>query len=121
LKRYDPDTGKAENAVAESIETSDQRNFTVKLEKGWKFSDGTPVTAKSFVDAWNYGALVTNKQVNSYFFEYIEGYEDVHPEKGKPKAKKLSGLKAEDKHTFTVKLNQKFSLWPETLGYAAYA
>ncbi|MGW7520872.1 peptide ABC transporter substrate-binding protein [Streptomyces sp. NPDC054796] len=121
LKRYDPDTGKAENAVAESIETSDQRNFTVKLKKGWKFSDGTAVTAKSFVDAWNYGALVTNKQVNSYFFEYIEGYEDVHPEKGKPKAKKLSGLKAEDKHTFTVKLNQKFSLWPETLGYAAYA
>lgn len=121
LKRYNPVTGKAENAMAESIDTSDQQNFTVKLKKGWKFSDGTPVTAKSFVDAWNYGALVTNKQVNSYFFEYIEGYEDVHPEKGKPKAKTLSGLKVKDDRTFTVKLNQKFSLWPETLGYAAYA
>ncbi|MDJ1138208.1 peptide ABC transporter substrate-binding protein [Streptomyces iconiensis] len=121
LKKYDPATGKAENAVAESITTSDQRNFTIKLKKGWKFSDGTAVTAKSFVDAWNYGALVTNKQVNSYFFEYIDGYDDVHPDKGEPKAKKLSGLKVKDSHTFTVKLNQKFSLWPETLGYVAYS
>src|SRR5690606_35930101 len=71
LKRYNPDTGKAENAVAESIKTDDQQNFDITLQKGWKFSDGSPVTAKSFVDAWNYGALVTNKQVNSYFFEYI--------------------------------------------------
>lgn len=121
LKKYDPATGKAENAVARSIDTSDQRNFTVKLKKGWKFSDGTPVTAKSFVDAWNYGALVSNKQVSSYFFQYIDGYEDVHPEKGKPKAKTMSGLKVKDKLTFTVRLNQKFSLWPDTLGYSAYA
>ncbi|NLU67333.1 ABC transporter substrate-binding protein [Streptomyces sp. HNM0574] len=122
LKRYDPETGKAENAVADSITTDDQQTFTVKLKKGWKFSDGTPVTAKSFVDAWNYGALVTNKQVNSYFFEYIEGYEDVHPEKegAKPTAKTMSGLKVKDDRTFTVKLNQKFSLWPETLGYNAF-
>ncbi|GAA2072683.1 ABC transporter substrate-binding protein [Streptomyces albiaxialis] len=121
LKRYNPETAKAENAMAQSIDTTDQQNFTVKLKPGWKFSDGTPVTANSFVDAWNYGALLTNKQINSYFFEYIEGYDKVHPEKGKPKAKKLSGLKVKDKNTFTVKLNQKFSLWPETLGYSAYA
>ncbi|MGI5349050.1 peptide ABC transporter substrate-binding protein [Streptomyces sp. CA-250714] len=121
LMKYNPVTGEAEKAVAESIESDDQQNFTIKLKKGWKFSDGTPVTAKSFVDAWNYGALVTNKQINSYFFQYIEGYEDVHPEKGKPKAKKLSGLKVQDNHTFTAKLNQKFSLWPQTLGYSAYA
>ncbi|NGO71314.1 peptide ABC transporter substrate-binding protein [Streptomyces boncukensis] len=121
LKRYDPETAKAENAMAESIDTTDQQNFTVKLEKGWKFSDGTDVTAHSFVDAWNYGALVTNKQISSYFFQFIEGYDDVHPDEGKPKAKKMSGLKVEDDHTFTVKLSQKFSLWPETLGYSAYA
>ncbi|SES38976.1 peptide ABC transporter substrate-binding protein [Streptomyces qinglanensis] len=121
LKKYNPSTGAAENAVAESIESDDQQNFTVKLKKGWKFSDGTAVTAKSFVDAWNYGALVTNKQINSYFFQYIEGYQEVHPEKGKPTAKTLSGLDVKDARTFTVKLNQKFSLWPQTLGYSAYA
>jgi ABC-type oligopeptide transport system substrate-binding subunit len=123
LKRYNPDTGKAENAVADSITTKDQKNFDVRLKKGWKFSDGSPVTAKSFVDAWNYGALVTNKQVSSYFFEYIDGYDDVHPMDGgaKPKAKTMSGLKVTGKHSFTVRLNQKFSLWPDTLGYAAFA
>ncbi|GGO50177.1 peptide ABC transporter substrate-binding protein [Streptomyces daqingensis] len=123
LKRYNPDTGKAENAVAESVKTDDQQNFDIRLKKGWKFSDGSPVTAKSFVDAWNYGALVTNKQVNSYFFEYIDGYDDVHPEdeNAKPKAQKMSGLKVTGKHSFKVKLNQKFSLWPDTLGYAAFS
>ncbi|WP_181764379.1 peptide ABC transporter substrate-binding protein [Streptomyces albidus (ex Kaewkla and Franco 2022)] len=123
LKRYNPDSGKAENAVAQSIDTKDQQNFDITLKKGWKFSDGTKVTAKSFVDAWNYGALVTNKQVSSYFFEYIDGYEDVHPtdESAKPKAKTMSGLKVTGERTFKVKLNQKFSLWPDTLGYAAFS
>lgn len=121
LKKYDPRTGRAQNAVARSIRTGDQQNFTITLEQGSKFSDGTPVTAKSFVDAWNYGALVTNNQVNSYFFQYIEGYDAVHPDKGKPTARTLSGLKVKNDHTFTVKLNQKFSLWPDTLGYSAYA
>ncbi|MTE20832.1 ABC transporter substrate-binding protein [Streptomyces sp. TRM43335] len=123
LKRYDPRTGRAVNAVAESITTEDQRNFTVRIADGWEFSDGTPVTAESFVDAWNYGALVTNNQVNSYFFQYIEGYEDVHPaaEDARPTAETMSGLAVKDDHTFTVRLNQKFSQWPETLGYNAYA
>ncbi|PJF01991.1 peptide ABC transporter substrate-binding protein [Streptomyces carminius] len=123
LKRYDPETGEAVNAVAESIETEDQRNFTVTLKKGWKFGDGSPVTASSFVDAWNYGALVTNNQINSYFFQYIEGYDEVHPadEGAKPTAETMSGLKALSDYVFTVRLNQKFSLWPQTLGYNAYA
>ena len=47
---------------------------------GNKFSNGEPVDAKSFVDAWNYGALVTNAQQNSSFFAPIEGYAAVHPE-----------------------------------------
>ncbi|HEX5568197.1 MAG TPA: ABC transporter substrate-binding protein [Streptomyces sp.] len=122
LKHYDPGSGRAVNAVAESIETHDQRNFTITLKKGWKFSDGTPVTARSFVDAWNYGALATNNQVNSYFFQYIEGYDDVHPgdEDAEPTADTMSGLVVRSDRVFTVRLSQEFSLWPETLGYNAY-
>lgn len=122
LKRYDPETGEAQDAMAESIETDDQQNFTVTIKDGWKFSDGTDVTAKSFVDAWNYGALLTNDQLNAYFFQFIEGYQDVHPDEegAKPTAKTMSGLKVVDDTTFTVELSEKFSLWPETLGYNAY-
>ena len=123
LKRYDPDTGEARDAMAESIDTDDQRTFTIRIKKGWTFHDGSKVTARSYVDAWNYGALVDNQQAGAYFFQYIEGYDKVHPEKegARPTARTLSGLKVLDTYTFRVTLRQKFSLWPETLGYPAYA
>ncbi len=43
--------------IAESIDTTDNINFTVKLKQGYKFHDGTEVKANNFVDAWNYTAL----------------------------------------------------------------
>ncbi|MCT7352166.1 ABC transporter substrate-binding protein [Streptomyces sp. 15-116A] len=122
LKRYHPETGAAEDMLAESIETSDSQNFTIKIKDGWTFSNGEKVTAQSFVDAWNYGASLKNNQRNAYFFGYIEGYDKVHPEDGsKQTADTLSGLKVVDDRTFTVKLTQKFSTFPDTLGYNAYA
>lgn len=120
LIRYDPKTGEAQNMLAESIDSSDAQNFTIKLKDGWTFSNGEKVTAKSFVDAWNYGAALKNNQKNAYFFQYIEGYDKVHPESGSASAESLSGLKVVDDLTFTAKLSQKFSLWPDTLGYAAF-
>jgi ABC-type oligopeptide transport system substrate-binding subunit len=121
LKRYNPKTGEAEDMLAEKIDTTDSQNFTITLKDGWTFSNGEKVTAKSFVDAWNYGAHVKNKQKNAPFFAYIEGYDKVHPEEGAATADTMSGLKVKDDRTFTVKLTQKFSTWPETLGYAAFA
>ena len=121
LKRYDPKTGAAKDMLAEKIDTTDSQNFTVTVKSGWKFSNGEAVTAKSFVDAWNYGASLKNNQKNAYFFGYIEGYDKVHPETGKQTADTLSGLKVTGTNTFTVKLTQKFSTFPDTLGYAAFA
>ena len=42
---------------AESV-TPDKANkvWTVKLKPGWKFHNGEAVTAKSYVDAWNWAA-----------------------------------------------------------------
>ncbi|MEU3412609.1 MULTISPECIES: peptide ABC transporter substrate-binding protein [unclassified Streptomyces] len=121
LKRYDPRTGEARDWLARSIETRDSRNFTVRLRRGWSFSNGEKVTARSFVDAWNYGASLRNNQKNAYFFGYIDGYDQVHPAAGRQRADTLGGLKVLDDHTFTVRLNQKFSGFPDTLGYAAFA
>ncbi|MCH0566281.1 ABC transporter substrate-binding protein [Streptomyces sp. MUM 2J] len=122
LKRYDPETGEAQNMLAESIDTSDSQTFTIKVKDGWTFSDGEKVTAKSFVDAWNYGASLKNNQKNAYFFGYIQGYDQVHPEDGSAQtADTLSGLTVVDDTTFTVKLTQKFSTFPDTLGYVAFA
>ncbi|MFG2360222.1 ABC transporter substrate-binding protein [Streptomyces mirabilis] len=121
LKRYDAKTGAAQNMLAQKIDTSDSQNFTVTVKDGWTFSNGEPVTAQSFVDAWNYGASLKNNQKNAYFFGYIEGYDKVHPETGTQSADTLSGLKVTGAHTFTVTLNQKFSTFPDTLGYVAFA
>ncbi|MFD7404822.1 ABC transporter substrate-binding protein [Streptomyces sp. NPDC059866] len=122
LKKYNPETGKAEDMLAESIKTTDSRNFTVTIKDGWTFSNGEPVTARSFVDAWNYGASLENNQRNAYFFSYIEGYDKVHPEDGSDQsADTLSGLKVTGDRTFTVRLSQKFSTFPDTLGYPAFA
>ncbi|MGW4975139.1 peptide ABC transporter substrate-binding protein [Streptomyces mirabilis] len=121
LKRYDARTGAAQNMLAQKIDTSDSQNFTITVKDGWTFSNGEPVTAQSFVDAWNYGASLKNNQKNAYFFGYIEGYDKVHPETGTQSADTLSGLKVTGAHTFTVTLNQKFSTFPDTLGYVAFA
>lgn len=53
--------------VAQSIESGDNVNYRIVLKPGWRFTDGSPVTAHSFVDAWNYGALSTNAQLQQSF------------------------------------------------------
>ena len=112
LVYYDAE-GAPHNDMAESIETDDAQNYTIKIKADQKFSNGEPVTANSFVDAWNYGALLSNEQLSSYFFESIEGFSyDEDSE--------LTGLEVVDDLTFTVKLKQPESDFPLRLGYSAF-
>ncbi|MBC7633511.1 ABC transporter substrate-binding protein [Aeromicrobium sp.] len=109
--------GSVENEVADSIKSDDNLLWTIKL-KDTKFEDGTPVTAQSFVKAWNYGSVAANKQLNNYFFYPIEGTDDVgNTTDG---AKEMSGLKVVDDKTFTIKLKAPESDFPLRLGYSAY-
>ena len=114
--------GKTINQVAASIDTTDSQSYTIKLKPGWKFTNGEAVNAKSFVDAWNFGALITNAQLNAYFFEPIDGYKEVHPdaEGAKPTAKTMKGLAVVDESTFTVKLASPQASFPLRLGYTAF-
>jgi oligopeptide transport system substrate-binding protein len=126
LVHYNSDTAKPENDIAESIETTDNQNFTVKLKKGYKFSDGTEVKAHNFVDAWNWGAYGPNGQLNSYFFEPIEGYADTQcaatdTKCTTAKSKTMSGLKVVDDYTFTIKTASPVSNLPVRLGYTAFS
>ena len=116
LVAYNAD-GSTVNEVAESIDSEDSKTWTVKL-KDWKFTDGTTVTADSFVKAWNYGANPENKQLNNYFFYPLEGTDEVgNTTKG---AKTVSGLKVLDDKTFTITLKEPESDFPLRLGYSAY-
>lgn len=112
--------GSAENDLAESIESEDNQNWTITLREGLTYSDGsTPVTAEDFVAAWNFGANATNAQIGQYFFEPIEGYEELSAE-GVAADATLSGLEAVDERTFTVRLVSAQSDFPTRLGYSAY-
>jgi len=129
LVMYPNDGSAPKNAVADSIETTDSKVYTIKLKPGTKFHDGTVVKAKNFVDAWNWAAYSPNGQSNGTFFSDIAGYADVHtddpdadgPKKAPaPKAKTMSGLKVVDDNTFTVTLSAPFSIFPTKLGYSAF-
>src|SRR5215204_1918842 len=124
LVEYNTENAAPENDIAESIETTDNKLFTVKL-KPYKFHDGTDVKAKNFVDAWNYTAYGPNGQGGSYFYAPVAGYKDVQcPDdecKQKPKAETMSGLKVVDDLTFTIQTSEPVSNLPVRLGYHAFA
>lgn len=106
---------------AESVTTKDSKTWTVKLKEGWKFHNGEPVTAQSYVDAWNWYANSKNNQQNAFWFSDIVGYEDVHPDKGEPKSDKMSGLKVVDDTTFTIELKDQVPYFNYKLGYTTFA
>ncbi|MEU6442124.1 ABC transporter substrate-binding protein [Streptomyces sp. NPDC047046] len=113
--------GQIKMVNAQSVETKDSKTYTVKLKPGWKFHDGTAVTAESYVKAWNWAAQPANKQTNSAWFSDIKGYDDVAPAKGKPKAEEMSGLKVVDDNTFTIELSKSLPYFEYKLGYEVFS
>lgn len=120
LVRYDS-KGDTKMEVADSIEPNkDATQYTVKLKDGWKFTDGTPVTAESFTKSWSYTANAKNAQKCSSFFSMIKGYDDLQKD-GLKGDEQLEGLKVVDDKTFTVDLAQSDSVFPIKVGYLAFA
>lgn len=109
-------------AAAESIDSSDQKTWTIKLKPGWTFHNGEAVTSDSYINAWNFAAYGPNAQIGTNFFDRIEGYPDMQSPDGNatPKAVKLTGLKKVDDTTFTVTLSQPFSEFAKVLGYNVF-
>jgi ABC-type oligopeptide transport system substrate-binding subunit len=138
LVDYDQNTGDPYPVVAAELPTSDSNDnthWTIKIKDGWTFHNGEAVTAKSFVDAWNWAAYGPNAANNGYFFgpgmADVVGYADVQSgedpdgEEGAqtapaPAATEMSGLAVVDDLTFTVELAQPFSQFPLMLGYTGF-
>ena len=109
-------SGAPVNDLAESITTDDSQTYTITIRKDAKFTNGDPVKAESFVNAWNYGAIASNAQLNSYFFEDIEGFsydEDSD-------LIESGGLTIVDDYTFEVALSAPHADFPLRLGYSAF-
>ncbi|MGD1169571.1 ABC transporter substrate-binding protein [Mycobacterium seoulense] len=121
LVSYDA-AGKPSPEVAQSVETTDNINYRIILKPGWKFTDGSPVTAHSFVDAWNYGALSTNAQLQQSFFSPIVGYDEVAglTGDGKPARTTMSGLQVVNDLEFDVRLKAPTVDFTLRLGHNAF-
>ena len=114
--------GNASNEVAESITPNDNATrYTIKLKDGWKFTDGTPVTAESFTKAWSYVANAKNAQKCSSFFSTIKGFDALQDADNLKGTEQLEGLKVVDDHTFTVDMSQPDATFPIKVGYLAFA
>ncbi|GAA2602656.1 ABC transporter substrate-binding protein [Dactylosporangium fulvum] len=113
LTWVEPD-GSLTNLQADSINSDDQTLWRIRLRDGWAFHNGEPVTAKSFVDAWNYVAYGPNAFENSGELSNIVGY-DLNSATDKPATKEMSGLKVVDNLTFTVQLKSADSQFPSQL------
>jgi oligopeptide transport system substrate-binding protein len=129
LVKYNAETSAVEMDLAESVESDDQKLWTIKLKSGYVFDNGEPVNADAFIRSWNFAAYSPNAQNNGYFMKRIAGIKDVQsedpdgdgPKKApEPKAKELSGLKKVDDLTFTVELEAPFSGFPTTIGYPGF-
>lgn len=119
LVSYDA-AGKPSPEVAQSIETTDNVNYRILLKRGWKFTDGSAVTAHSFVDAWNYGALSTNAQLQQDFFSPIDGFDEVAGAPGDGKPTTMSGLRVVNDLEFTVRLKAPTVDFTLRLGHSAF-
>jgi oligopeptide transport system substrate-binding protein len=127
LAQYTPD-GEVTMGVADSITpNANSTQFDIKLKDGWTFTNGEPVTSDSFIDAWNFGANVNNAQLQSSFFEPIQGYDDVAGETDEdgnvtkePTAETMSGLKKVSDREFTVTLSAPNVAFPNMLGFSTF-
>ncbi len=110
LYGVDPRTQKPEALLAESVTKSkDLKTYTFKIRKNAKWSDGKPVYAKDFVDAWQ---RVLSPQSSSIYYYYL--YDIVNARQYHEK-KIMSfdevGVKSTNDSTLVVHFNSPQTSW----------
>jgi ABC-type oligopeptide transport system substrate-binding subunit len=82
------------------------KTYTIEINPGSKFTNGEAVTAKTFVDTWNFAANGGNGQQLGFVFGpsqlNVEGYDKVSDPKSKDG--QMSGIKATSDTTIEVTL-----------------
>lgn len=101
--------------AAESIESDDYVNWTIKLKPDQKFSDGTPVDAASFVDAWQWAASNPDL-LNQWWFIDAIAFKGGTYDGGE----NTLALEVVDDTTFTVELASPRADFPVALGYTVF-
>lgn len=129
LVELHPATGAAswglpgDRSLARQISSLDGQRWVINLEPNWQFHDGEPVTAQSFVDAWNDAALGTNARPTAFLFRDIVGFDDLQCRTAacEPRAQEMRGLRAVGTNTLVVTLRAPRRDFPRRLGHHAFS
>ena len=117
LTRWDPITERVRPAAAESWRVSNGgRTFTFKLREGMTFHDGSPVTSKDFLFAFDRIALKENASDLAYTLERIAGFTEVNQ---LGKARHLTGVTAPSDLVLNITLSEPFYDFPAVLTHPA--
>jgi oligopeptide transport system substrate-binding protein len=110
LYGVDPKSKKAEPLIAESvIKSKDLKTYTFKIRKNAKWSDGKPVYAKDFVDAWQ---RVLSPQSSSIYYYYLYDILNAREYHEKKTASfEEVGVKSKDDSTLVVQFNTPQTNW----------
>jgi peptide/nickel transport system substrate-binding protein/oligopeptide transport system substrate-binding protein len=112
--------GKQHMEVAKSITpNSDASQYTIKLNDGWKFTNGEAVTANSFAKAWSYAANIKHAQKQASRMSVIKGYDELQNTSVADDAQ-LSGLDVQDDLTLVVTLNHPDSVFPTRIAHQSF-
>lgn len=123
---YEPSTGAVRMDLATSIESTDQQTFTVHLDPGRRYSDGTLVKAQDFVDTWSWNAYGPHQQAGRDLYSFIDGADEMAcPDEGPCLASglptRLRGLTVLDDQTFTIRTTTPLPDLINRLGHPAFA
>ncbi|MDQ3986061.1 MAG: ABC transporter substrate-binding protein [Actinomycetota bacterium] len=104
LTRWDAASEEVEPAAAESWQVKDKgATFVFKLSEGATFHDGSPVTARDFVFAFDRIAQRKNASDLAYLLQRVKGFSDVN---AVGNTKHLAGLKAPNDQTLIIELTE---------------
>lgn len=117
LVEYEPGTSELLPAAAESWEVLDDgRRLVFRLREGMTFHDGSPLTADSFVTAWNRLADPVAAKPFAFLLESVEGFQKYQEELA---TTRLSGLRATTPRTLEVRLTGAWPDFAALLGHPA--
>ena len=113
LTRWDARKRKVVPAVAQSWTVAAKgTKFTFKLREGLTFHDGTPVTARDFVFAFNRIARRENASDLAYVLGRVKGFAPVNQT---GREDNLEGLRAPDDRTLIIELSEPDQDFPAVL------
>ena len=111
LTRFTPDAA-VQPALAERWDVSaDGSRYTFHLRPGVKFTDGTPLTARSVVASWQRALDPATKGGRAEPLQPIRGARDF----AAGKTKTVAGLSAPDDSTVVVQLDEPLGIFPKLL------